>query len=139
MARILFVDDNRRLLELYAQEFSDDGYDVRVAHNGQEALEAVKSSRPDLVVVDIRMPGMDGIELVNRILSRDRRMPVIIHTAYSLYKDNFMTWCADAYVVKSGDLTELKQTVARILTEHGGQDDERLVVNSPLWNRSVCS
>jgi CheY-like chemotaxis protein len=60
---------------------------------------------------------MDGIEALGRILADDKRIPVVLNTAYGTYKDNFMSWAADAYVVKSGDLNELKQTVRRLLTE----------------------
>jgi DNA-binding response OmpR family regulator len=67
------------------------------------------------VVLDIAMPGMDGVEALGRILSQDNRLPVILHTAYATYKDNFMTWSADAYVVKSSDRSELKIEIERVL------------------------
>ena len=61
------------------------------------------------------MPGMDGIEALGRILGQDNTLPVILNTAYSSYKDNFMSWSADAYVVKSSDLTELKAEIRKAL------------------------
>jgi CheY-like chemotaxis protein len=62
------------------------------------------------------MPGMDGIETLGRILSMDNELPVIIHTAYAQYKDNFMSWSADAYIVKSpSGLAELKAAIQRVL------------------------
>ena len=70
-----------------------------------------------MVVLDIAMPGMDGIETLGRVLSKDNRLPVILHTAYATYKDNFMTWSADAYVVKSSDLSELKSEISRVLAK----------------------
>ncbi len=112
---ILVVDDEEHQRRLYAQEFEADGYEVIVAENGRVALEKAASARPDIVVLDICMPGMDGIEALGRILSSDYRIPVVLNTAYGGYRENFMSWAADAYVVKSADLAELKRTVRDIL------------------------
>ena len=61
------------------------------------------------------MPVMDGIEALTAMLGKDRQAPVILNTAYPQYKENFMTWGADAYVLKSSDLTELKQKIRAVL------------------------
>jgi DNA-binding response OmpR family regulator len=119
MAKLLVVDDDKNLRLLYEQELSDDGHQVTLAGGGPEALEYLKTNRPDLIVLDISMPGMDGIEALGKILAKDKTMPVILNTAYSTYKDNFMTWSADAYVVKSGDLTELKSKIRDVLKTRG--------------------
>jgi CheY-like chemotaxis protein len=116
---ILVVEDEKNLRMLYEEELSSEGYDVVLVGSGEEALDVLEKSRPDLVVLDIRMPGMDGIEALGRILGRDRSIPVVINTAYSSYKDNFMTWAANAYVVKSSDLSELKATIKRLLHDPG--------------------
>ncbi len=117
MKTILVVDDNLNQMLLYEQELTDDGYNVVLASGGQEALDKVQQSRPDLVVLDIAMPGMDGIETLERILGRDNKMPVILNTAYANYKDNFMSWSADAYVFKSSDLIELKEEIEKSLAK----------------------
>jgi DNA-binding response OmpR family regulator len=119
MAKLLVVDDDKNLRLLYEQELSDEGHEVTLAGSGPEALEYLKASRPDLIILDISMPGMDGIEALGKILAKDKSMPVILNTAYSTYKDNFMTWSADAYVVKSGDLTELKAKIKDVLKTRG--------------------
>jgi len=118
--KILVVDDEEHQRRLYAQEFEADGYEVIDAENGRVALEKAASERPDIVILDICMPGMDGIEALGRILGADYRIPVVLNTAYGGYRESFMSWAADAYVVKSADLTELKQTVRDILETNCG-------------------
>ncbi|RJO66896.1 MAG: response regulator [Myxococcales bacterium] len=114
--KLLIVDDEANLRTLYEAEFANAGYDVTLAASGPEAIDLVQKVKPDLVILDIRMPGMDGIETMSEILSRNNQIPIIINSAYSHYKENFMSWSADAYVVKSSDLTELKSKVAGLLT-----------------------
>ena len=72
----------------------------------------------NLIVLDIKMPGMDGIEALGRIIGTQRSLPVVIHSAFSHYKDNYLTWSAEAYVVKSGDLTELKTKVSELINKN---------------------
>ena len=115
MAKLLVVDDDTNQRMLYQQELTDEGYDVVLAASGPEALKSLEEHKPDLVILDISMPGMDGIEALGKILAKDKTMPVILNTAYSTYKDNFMTWSADAYVVKSGDLSELKDKIREVI------------------------
>ena len=119
MAKLLVVDDDKNLRLLYEQELQEEGHEVSLASSGPEALDYLKAKRPDLIILDISMPGMDGIEALGKILAKDKTMPVILNTAYSTYKDNFMTWSADAYVVKSGDLTELKAKIKDVLKTRG--------------------
>jgi len=114
---LLIADDEENILILYKHEFEADGYRVITAGNAQEALALIESEHPDLLIMDICMPEMDGIEALGKILSQNHKIPVILNTAYSSYKDNFMSWAANAYVVKSSDLTELKDTVKRVLSE----------------------
>jgi len=119
MAKLLVVDDDRNQGQLYKIDLEDDGHEVTLAASGPEGLESLKKSRPDLIVLDISMPGMDGIETLGKILAQDRTLPVILNTAYSNYKNNFMTWSADGYVVKSGDTTELKNKIREVLKARG--------------------
>lgn len=115
--KILIVDDEVNQGLLYEQELMDEGYDVDVANSGKDALEKVNGKTYDLVVLDIGMPDMDGLETLGKMLSVDNRIPVILNTAYPSYKDNFMSWAADSYVIKSSDLTELKGKIKESLSK----------------------
>lgn len=115
MALILLVEDDPNQCVLYAEELKREGHEVITAHDGKEAISQVENVRPDLVVMDISMPGMDGIEAMSRMLAKDHKLPIILNSAYATYKENFRAWSADAYVVKSSDLSELKDAIKRVL------------------------
>ena len=122
MATVLIVEDDKNQRLLYQPELAEEGYEVLTASDGAEALAKVESGRVNLVVLDIRMPGMDGVEALGRILSVNKKIPVILNTAYTSYKENFLTWAADAYVVKSSDLTRLKSTVRELLAKRNNPE-----------------
>lgn len=113
--RVLVVEDDPNQRILYERELRKTGYDVVTAADGIEALALCESAQPDVVVLDIGMPKMDGIDAMDRLLAKDHQLPIILHTAYPSYGDNYRSWSADAYVVKSSDLTELKQAIERLL------------------------
>ena len=115
MKTILVVDDDEAIRTLLQEELEDEGYKVLIATNARDALKMVAAEPLDLVVLDIRMPGMDGLEALPRILGIKEGLPVIMNTAYSQYQDSFMSWAADAYVVKSSDLTELKAKIKELV------------------------
>ena len=124
MATILVIDDDEHQRMLYQEELEIEGYEVVVVSTGQEAVETVARQPIDCVVLDIAMPGMDGIETLAKILDINRQLPVILHTAYSSYKDDFMTWAAEAYVIKSSDLTSLKDHIREALQQGQAQSGE---------------
>jgi CheY-like chemotaxis protein len=117
MKTILVVDDDEAIRTLLQEELEEEGYKVLIATNARDALKMVASEALDLVILDIRMPGMDGLEALPRILGIKEGLPVIMNTAYSQYQDSFMSWAADAYVVKSSDLTELKEKVSELVNK----------------------
>lgn len=110
-------DDNQRLL--YEDDLKWVGYEVIAVRSGHDGLQALKDNKVDVVLLDIAMPGMDGIETLGKILDYDNQMPVILNTAYSSYKDDFMTWAAEAYVIKSHDTSELHKAIADVLAKRG--------------------
>jgi len=117
MKKIMVVDDEENIRFLYQEELRDDGYEVVTAGSGEKALELLPMERPDLITLDIKMPGMDGMETLRKIKEIDKDIPVILCTAYGQYKQDFSSWASDAYVVKSADLKELKDTIKGIMSK----------------------
>lgn len=112
---ILVVDDEEHIRLLYKEEFEEEGYNVLLAGNGEDAIYQLEKGSPDLITLDIKMPGIDGIALARKIKEIKTNIPLIFVSAYEDYKHDFGTWASDAYFVKSANLTELKTLVANIL------------------------
>jgi CheY-like chemotaxis protein len=115
MAKILIVEDDESQRFLYQEELQEEGHDVVLAKDGKEALKCLEGTLFDLIILDIRMPEMDGIEALGKITSRYKKIPVILHTAYPEYRNQFIALLADAFVLKSSDLSLLKKTVKELL------------------------
>ena len=118
--KILVIEDDDIALRLIDYTLRKEGHEVLLAKNGLEGISKAQSEEPDLVILDIRMPEMDGIEALGKVVGRFKKIPVILNTAYSSYKEDFRSWAAEAYVVKSSDLSELKGKIKEIL---GGRED----------------
>ena len=114
--KILVVDDEKNIRLLLKEELSDEGYDVILAESGAKALDIIKSDKPDLVTLDIKMPGEDGLSILRTIRETEYDLPVIICSAYSVYKSEFSAVAADHYVVKSSNFDELKNKIKEILS-----------------------
>jgi len=119
--KILVVEDEEGLRLFYEEELTSEGYEVITARNGKEAIQRLEEGSPDLIILDIVMPVMDGMEALSRILRKDRKIPIILNSSYSAYRDDFMSWAADAYVTKSTDLTELKTKIQDLLKKKRGK------------------
>jgi len=115
MKTILIVDDDKNLRRLYKDELEAEGYRIVMATNGRQAIDIVSWEKPDLIVMDIRMPEIDGLEAMVRILREHGELPVILNTAYASYQDDFLAWAADGYLVKSSDLEPLKYKIREVL------------------------
>ena len=111
---ILVVDDEEHIRLLFKEELEDEGYTVELASNGVEALEKLKRSNYDVIVLDIKMPGMDGIQTLGEIKKINKDQPVVLCSAYGEFKQDFASWVSDGYVVKSADTRELKEMIKRI-------------------------
>ncbi len=115
MTTILLVEDDKNQRLLYEQELRLEGHEITTAIDGKDAIKKVQEQRPDLIVMDLSMPKMGGIEAMGMIISKHKGIPIIINTAYGNYKDNYMSWIADDCIVKSSDLTELKNKIKELL------------------------
>jgi DNA-binding NtrC family response regulator len=121
MKNILVVDDEANIRRLYGEELTDAGYRVVGAASWEEARQALDRERFDLVTLDIRLgEGADGIEALRLIKELHPGLPVVLVTAYEEYQADFGSWAAEGYVVKSSDLTELKERIARELRPTSG-------------------
>ena len=120
MAKILLVEDEESVRLLYKQELEERGHEVLCAGDGRTAVQMATELSPDVVIMDVNLPQrMDGIESMSRILSHNKDMPVILNTGYSEYQDSFMSWAADAYVLKSADIGPLLDAVESALQKRG--------------------
>jgi two-component system, response regulator, stage 0 sporulation protein F len=115
MAKILIVDDEEHIRMLYQVELQDEGYEVATAADGHKLLERIENERPNLVILDIKMAGYNGLDLLQEIRKRFYNLPVILCSAYDSFKRDMKSIAADFYVVKSSDLTQLKKTIVRAL------------------------
>ncbi len=115
MKKILVVDDEESIRLLYKEELEDEGYSVEIARDGKECLDRFDTFAPDLITLDLKMPGIDGIEVLSRIREKDMDVPIVLLTAYSEFKQDLSTWASNAYVVKSSDLKELKGVIKKLV------------------------
>jgi DNA-binding response OmpR family regulator len=114
LGRILVVDDEAPVREVLTEYFATEGYAVEAAGSGAEALTAVRGGRADLVLLDVRMPGLDGIQVLRRIRELDERVPIIMVTAnedVDLAKETLKLGAFD-YVAKPFDFDYLDRAVA---------------------------
>lgn len=116
MKKILVVEDEKTIRSLYKEELIDEGYEVITAEDGAVGYELFKKENPDLITIDLKMPNMNGIELLDKIRKEDKDIPIIIYSAYNEFTQNFSTWAASEYLVKSSDLTEFKSKVKELLS-----------------------
>jgi DNA-binding NtrC family response regulator len=114
-ACLLFVDDEEGFLELYRSAFAREGYAIRAAVSIAAGRECLAAGGVDLVVLDIRLGEESGLAFLRELKAAQPQLPVVLSTAYARYQDDFSSWLADAYAVKSSDLGELRRTVSRCL------------------------
>ena len=119
MSKILIVDDEEHIRYLYSEELSEAGYQVITADSGYKLLDKICEEKPDLVVLDIKMVDYNGLDLLQDIRNRFYNMPVVLCTAYDTFKEDMKSIAADFYVIKSFDLTELKNKIAMALESSG--------------------
>ena len=117
---ILIVDDNPANLKLVKVLLASEGYDVRTAVDAEEALEILRTFRPQLILMDLQLPGMDGLELSRRIKQdpTSKNIRVVALTAYAMKGDDQRAFAAgcDGYIAKPIDTRTLPDLIAGYLS-----------------------
>jgi DNA-binding response OmpR family regulator len=118
---LLIVDDEKNIRQLYAADLQDAGYEVETAEDTTTAVELLNRYTFDLVVLDIHMGNESGLDILQDIVQKKKDLPVILCSAYSCYKEDFSSWLADGYVVKSSDTSTLKAEIERVLAKRSSK------------------
>ncbi len=121
-ARLLVVDDEPNIRELLSASLRFAGFEVETAADGQQALALAETYRPDLLVLDVMMPGLDGFGVVRRMRQAGRRTPVVFLTARDAAEDKIsgLTLGGDDYVTKPFSLDEVLARIRAVLRRTGG-------------------
>ncbi len=134
-ARILVVDDEPSLVDAVSTALRYEGFDVTEATNGREALEAARTTRPDLIVLDVMLPDLDGFAVSTRLRRDGSQTPVLFLTARDTLEDKAAGFAAgaDDYLTKPFSLAELVMRVRAILRRVGvGADGTNILTFSDL-------
>jgi DNA-binding response OmpR family regulator len=115
MAKILIVDDEKHIRSLYSDELREEGYEVATAPDGNDIYNLIENEKPDVILLDIKLADSNGLDVLQQIRNRYYNLPVILCSAYGSFKVDIKAIAADAYVVKSADLSELKKRIAQVL------------------------
>ena len=115
--KILLVDDDQDFVQLLEFDLKKRGYQVVTANNGEEGLDKLVREKPDLIVLDIKMPKMDGYTFVRRIKKDPdtKQVPIIVLTSYEPMKDMFQLEGVQDYVVKSVNMEGLLTSIGKHL------------------------
>jgi two-component system response regulator (stage 0 sporulation protein F) len=116
MAKIMVVEYNEGIRLYLQSELEFSGYEVIPAVDGIEASEILKKSKVDLICLDMKMPGIDGIELMKNAKAIDKKVRIVLFTDFSALMKKLFQHGIDACLKKSVDTTELKDTISTLLT-----------------------
>jgi two-component system, response regulator, stage 0 sporulation protein F len=115
MAKILIVDDEKHIRSLYSDELKEEGYEVATAPDGNDIYNLIEIEKPDVILLDIKLADSNGLDVLQQIRNKYYNLPVILCSAYGSFKVDIKAIAADAYIVKSADLSELKKRIAQVL------------------------
>ena len=127
MKKILVMDDEEAIQILYADELTEEGYDVVTGGDGSSLMALIDETKPDLIVLDVRLGQHNGLDLLQDIRNTRYNLPVILCTAYPVYKYDLKSIAADYYVVKNSNLEELKLKIKMAL-----EGSDHLLVGNAL-------
>ena len=119
MKRILVVDDEPNIRLVYKEVLSEEGYEVLEAESARDAFDILGRQPVDIVVLDIKLRWESGLDVLQRITREYPDTPVVLCSAYVSFQNDYTSWLADSYIVKSSDPEELLREVNRVLTKRG--------------------
>jgi DNA-binding NtrC family response regulator len=119
MNRILVVDNEPNLRLVYREVLNDGGYEVLEAESSKDTFDILKCEPVDLVVLDIKLRSESGLHVLQRMANEFPSLPVILCSAYVSFQNDYTSWLAESYIVKSSDLEELLNEVNRVLGKRG--------------------
>lgn len=114
---ILLVDDEDEIRFLFSTVLKEEGYNIFEASNSEECFKVLASEKIDLCVLDIKLKGESGVDILGRVVKEYKGVKTLMATAYAAYQDDFSTWSADGYWVKSQDTDSLKEEIKKILSK----------------------
>jgi DNA-binding response OmpR family regulator len=119
MKKILLVEDEENLAEIVKDELTDAGYEVQTANTAKECIDKMKTFKPDLFILDIKLPDMSGLKLLEIVRNDFGSAAIMMCTAYDSFKTDYEVWSAKIsdYIVKPVDLDDLKRRIRWILGE----------------------
>jgi DNA-binding response OmpR family regulator len=125
MSRILVVEQEPSLRRLYKHDLAREGDVVLTANDVVDAVREFEAERPDLVVLNLGPPPNEGLRVVERMLTLDRTIPIVLNTTCRTYADDPLGWAVDAYLVKSSDTSELCSKVRELLRSRSSVPSSR--------------
>lgn len=117
MPLILHIEDEQFVRILYKEVFEDHGYDIIQACSGEEALSVLSATSPDVIILDLKMPGMGGKGFLEEFRELRLNIPIVVSSAYPFAEDSYAVRNSDAYVVKSGDIADLVAQVGILVAK----------------------
>jgi DNA-binding response OmpR family regulator len=117
MKKILIVEDEELLCRVYSTALNEVGYETVVAMDGKTAIEMVEKEKPNLIVLDIKLPEISGLKVLEAIRKIDQKVPIIMCTAYNTYRSDYEVWSGQVsdYITKPIKLDELKEKIRKLL------------------------
>jgi CheY-like chemotaxis protein len=112
---VLLVDEDLKTVMTCKSELESRGYRVMWTHSGREALELFARERIDVIVAEIALPDMPGVDLIESFAAQNKRIPIVVNTADAGYKQSFRSWAADAIAEKSHDVCAVFTMVTTLL------------------------
>jgi DNA-binding response OmpR family regulator len=117
--KILIVDDEPNVRLVYKEVLSEKGYEVLEAESSQETFDILNRESIDLLVLDIKLRYESGLDILQRVSKQFPQIPVVLCSAYISFQNDYTSWLADSYIVKSSDPEDLLKEIEKILEKRG--------------------